>query len=612
MRTIELLAPAKNLECAIAAIDSGADAVYIGGPSFGARVNAGNSLEDIKTLCDYAHLFGAKVHVTINTILTDAELKEARELTFKLYTLGVDALIIQDLGLLQGPLPPLEIHASTQQDNSTLEKVQFLEQAGFSQVVLARELSLKEIRQIKEHTQVKLEAFIHGALCVGISGRCYLSAAITGRSANRGKCAQLCRVMQTLRDENGKVLAQDKYLLSMRDLNQSKNIAALIDAGVSSFKIEGRLKDINYVRNVTAFYRQAIDKVLAGRDDVKRSSFGTTTTTFTPDVSKSFNRGFTEYNTHEEKANYANFDAPGYVGVKIGTLISQKGHDLSFKLFKNVELHNGDSLNYFKNDESLDGFRISSVKNQNTAEIFSELPRIDKGTIFYRSKDAEFEKALNGKSSSRKLKLNFEYSENAQGISLKACDETGTQIEVCASLPELQVARDETKLRENIKGKLGRLGDSVYELCELKINLPHAYFVPQSILNNLRREAIDKLNTCKQEKRKHIEHHFEKAPLLPKKEQELGFMANIYNQSAMEFYKKHGACEPVLAYEAQKQHDEECVLVSKHCLRYCFKLCPKYHKVKAPDLFLDIGKSTFKLDFDCRNCYMKLIGPLKK
>ncbi len=273
MRTIELLAPAKNLECGLAAIDSGADAVYIGGPSFGARVNAPNSLDDIKQLCDYAHLFGARIHVTVNTILNDEELKKARELTFKLYDAGVDALIIQDLGLLNGPLPPLELHASTQQNNQTPEKVLFLEQAGFSQVVLARELSLKEIRAIREKTSVKLEAFIHGALCVGVSGRCYLSAAVTGRSANRGECAQLCRVKQSLFDAQGKALARDKYLLSMRDLNQSANIEELIDAGISSFKIEGRLKDVSYVRNITAYYRNKIDEILKKRHDLMRSSF---------------------------------------------------------------------------------------------------------------------------------------------------------------------------------------------------------------------------------------------------------------------------------------------------------------------------------------------------
>ena len=304
--TIELLAPAKNIECARAAIASGADAVYIGGPSFGARVNAPNSLEDIKELCAYAHEFGVKIHITLNTILNDRELEAAREMAFKLYEAGADALIIQDQGLLAGPLPPLELHASTQQNNDTPEKIKYLEELGYTQAVLARELSINEIKKIHAAANnIKLEAFVHGALCVGVSGRCYLSSALTGRSANRGECAQLCRVKQSLYLADGTALAKDRYLLSMRDLNQTKNLAELIGAGIRSFKIEGRLKDESYVRNVTAWYRQAIDKVLPQFPELRRSSYGTSILSFTPDVSKSFNRGFTEYNTHEEKENFA-------------------------------------------------------------------------------------------------------------------------------------------------------------------------------------------------------------------------------------------------------------------------------------------------------------------
>ncbi|MGN0915393.1 MAG: U32 family peptidase [Succinivibrio sp.] len=610
MRTIELLAPAKNKECAIAAIDSGADAVYIGGPSFGARVNAGNSLEDIEAVCSYAHLFKAKVHVTINTILSDSELEKARELAFQLYDIGVDALIIQDLGLINGSLPPLEIHASTQQDNSTLEKVQFLEKAGFSQVVLARELSINEIREISQNTSVKLEAFIHGALCVGISGRCYLSAAITGRSANRGECAQLCRVPMSLINADGQYLAKDRYLLSMRDLNQSDNIEELIDAGISSFKIEGRLKDVNYVKNVTAYYRKAIDEIIAKRTDLKRSSFGRTDTVFAPDVSKSFNRGFTEYNTHEIKENYANFDAPGYVGLKIGKLEKQNGHDLTFKLFRNVSLHNGDSLNYYNKEGELEGFRISSVKNQNTAEIFQDLKKIPSGTIFFRSKDSDFEKQLEGKATTRKLSIRLIYSESENSISLNAVDECGIEVSVTRNLDDLQTAKDPLKLEDNLKDKLGRLGDTIYRLDELSLELPYHHFVPQSVLNSLRRSVIEKLNKVKTDFRADVQHDFSNAPNLPEKERNLGFMANIFNEKAAEFYKSHGTEDLIWAYETERKHQKSCVLTSKHCLRYCFNLCPKRHKAKAQDLYLEIGKTKFKLDFDCKNCLMKLIGPL--
>lgn len=611
MRTIELLAPAKNLECGLTAIDSGADAVYIGGPSFGARVNAPNSLDDIKKLCDYAHLFGARIHVTVNTILNDEELKKARELTFKLYDAGVDALIIQDLGLLNGPLPPLELHASTQQNNQTPEKVLFLERAGFSQVVLARELSLKEIRAIREKTSVKLEAFIHGALCVGVSGRCYLSAAVTGRSANRGECAQLCRVKQSLFDAQGKALARDKYLLSMRDLNQSANIEELIDSGISSFKIEGRLKDVSYVRNITAYYRNKIDEILKKRHDLMRSSFGTTTTAFTPDPNKSFNRGFTEYNTHEEKANYANFDAPGFVGVKIGKLIKQQGHDLTFKLFKNVALHNGDSLNYYQKSGDLDGFRVSLIKNGDTAEIFQDLPKISSNTVFYRNKDAEFEKSLEGNSSIRKLALELSYTEKDGEVMLEGRDESGDHAAISLKLDEAQIAKDFDKLQNNLQAKLSRLGDSVYALKDLKLNLKHHYFIPQSLLNGLRRDLIAKLYAGKLIRKTVTEHHPDLIPDLPLSEQTLGFNANIYNESAKNFYLNHGAKEAMPAYETQRVHDEEIVLTSKHCLRYCFKLCPLRDKVRPQDLYLEIGRSRFKLLFDCKKCLMMLKGPLK-
>lgn len=607
MRTIELLAPAKNKECAIAAIDAGADAVYIGGPSFGARVNAPNTLEDIQEVCSYAHKFGAKVHVTLNTILNDEELDRARALSFKLYEAGADALIIQDLGLLNGELPPLELHASTQQDNASIEKVQFLEKLGFSQVVLARELSISEIRKIKENTGVKLECFIHGALCVGVSGRCYLSASVTGRSANRGECAQLCRVAQSLYTADGTCLAKDRYLLSLKDNNQSANVSELIDAGVSSFKIEGRLKEVSYVRNVTAYYRALIDKVLENRTDVIRSSYGKSTCLFKADVSKSFNRGFTEYNAHEKKDNYANFDAPGFVGVKIGRLASQKGHDLCFNLFKNVELHNGDSLNYYNEKGELEGFRVSSVKNSNTAEIFQSLPGIKKNTVFYRNKDADFEKRLTDKSCIRKVSLNMVYEEFEDKIVLFAVDEANYSCSAEFVLEQKQQANDTDKLKQNLKDKLSRLGDSVYELSDLKLKLKYNYFVPVSIINCLRREVTEKLNLLKVSKRTESAHDFSSLPQLPHDEQKLGFKANIYNRSSFEFYKKLGMQEISFAYEKERPKGRVSVLESKHCLRYCFNLCPLRHKVKPQELYLVIGTRRFDLEFDCRRCRMSVI-----
>ena len=618
LKYLELLAPAKNLECGKAAIDCGADAVYIGGPAYGARINAPNTLEEIEELCKYAHLFKAKVHVALNTILNNQELEEARALAFTLYDKGVDALIIQDVGLLEGPLPPLEIHASTQQDNTTPEKVLFLEKLGFKQAVLARELSINDIKKIREKAKnIKLEAFIHGALCVGISGRCYLSACVTGRSANRGECSQLCRVKASLLDENKNEIIKDKYLLSLKDFNQSNNLKELIEAGVSSFKIEGRLKDEMYVRNVVAHYRKLIDSIIAedSTNTLRRSSYGKSYLGFTPDVNKTFNRGYTEYNFHEVKDNYANFDAPGFVGSKIGKLIAQQGNTIKLKLDKNITLNNGDSLNYYDHNDELQGFRISTVDGD-IVEIFQKIEKIKIGTTFYRNKDAKFEASLklNQKTAYRKVKLSLIYEEtdNYGEIKLYGTDETNTSAIATITLPEPSIAQNLEKLNTNINDKISRLGDSVYELDNLTIKIKHNLFVPVSMLNQLRRDLIDKLNELKntrdEEKLKENIINNSEEIILPLSEINLGFKANIFNDQAKAFYLKHGATNIIDAYEKDKGNTPRELLVSKHCLRYCINQCPIRHKVKPRDLYIKIGNKTFKLDFDCKNCYMKIVG----
>lgn len=618
MRSIELLAPAKDLKCGMTAILSGADAVYIGGPSYGARVNAPNSVEDIRELCDFAHQYGARVHVALNTILNDEELREARDLAFRLYDAGADALIIQDLGLLNGELPPIELHASTQQDNSSPDKIRFLEQSGFSQAVLARELSLNDIRKIREAAHdIKLEAFVHGALCVGMSGRCYLSAAVTGRSANRGECAQLCRVAQTLYDGTGKILAKDKYLLSLKDLNQTANLKSLIDAGISSFKIEGRLKDEGYVRNITAWYREKLDLIINDSPDLCRSSFGRTETAFTPNPNLSFNRGFTDYNTNEEKDNYANFNAPGFVGEKIGRLTGISGHVLKLNLFRGITLNNGDSLNYYRSEAELAGFRISRVLDDGEAEIFQDLPYIKPGTVFYRSKNALFESQLTDTSSVRTLGLTLEYFETEDGIGLKGHDEVtaGTQITVTAKLPECGEARDLNKLKENIQAKIGRLGGTCYRLEKLDISLTRNHFVPQSMLNELRRSFIAELKAVKNRLMKKVTVHDPKALegiRLADSELNLGFRANIFNKAAEDFYLAHGMTETVPAYEKDPGNAPRDVLVSKHCLHYCFGLCPLRHDAGKQDLYLKIGKTFFRVRNDCARCRMILEGPVAR
>ncbi|MGL4491476.1 MAG: peptidase U32 family protein, partial [Tannerellaceae bacterium] len=339
-RTIELLAPAKNIACGIEDIKHGADAVYIGAPKFGARSSAGNSIEDIRNLVAFAHQFNAKIYVTLNTILRDEEIEEAEELIRQLYYANVDALIVQDMAVLKMNIPPIAIHASTQTDNRTVEKVQFLASAGFSQVVLARELSLNEIRTIHENCKVALECFVHGALCVSYSGQCYISHAFTGRSANRGECAQFCRLPYNLIDADGKRIETQKHLLSLKDMNRSKYIEDLIEAGVSSFKIEGRLKDISYVKNVTAFYRKAIDAVLEKRSDCKRSSRGISEISFTPNIHKTFNREYTDYYLNERDKEVANYGTPKFKGEYIGSVVKCQQKEIRIKSDK--RLANGD------------------------------------------------------------------------------------------------------------------------------------------------------------------------------------------------------------------------------------------------------------------------------
>ena len=613
MRLIELLAPARDLACGIAAVDSGADAVYIGGPGFGARANAGNSVEDIKKLCDYAHIFRVKIHVTLNTILTDSELSEARDLAFRLCDAGADALIIQDYGLLEGPLPPLELHASTQQDSETPAKFLFLEKQGFSQAVLPREMSLPEIRNISSRTGLKLEAFVHGALCAGISGRCYLSAALTGRSANRGECAQLCRVKQNLFRADGTPLARDRYLLSLKDLSQARNLEELIDAGISSFKIEGRLKDAGYVRNVTAFYRRILDEIFERRGDLGKSSFGKTRTAFEPDIEKSFNRGFTEYNLHENKENYANFDAPGFVGVRIGRLLRQNRNRLSFRTDPGVTLNNGDSLNYYDGHRELHGFRISRMLDTDTAEIFQEIPPIAPGTVFYRNRDAAFDRLLSGDGAAeRKLDLTLEYAETARGAILRATDETGFSGKAEVVLPDPAPAKDRDLLVRNLRDKLSRLGDSVYGLKELRTELENFWFMPQSFINRLRREALQDLDNQKKAARPKVSRVLPEDNPLPPEERELDFRANLHNSAARSFFVAHGGICPEPSYESRKPEGPVPVLVSKHCLHYCFHLCTKRDHARAQKLYLEIGGSMFEVSTDCKRCRMIVSGPLKK
>ena len=383
-RKIELLAPAKNLECGIAAVDHGADAIYIGAPRFGARAAAGNSLEDIAELVRYAHVYNVRIYVTVNTILKDEELKDTEKMIWDLYRAGVDALIVQDMGLLELNLPPIPLHASTQMDNRTPQKVRFLAEAGFRQVVLARELSLVEIGNIHHACpDVPLEVFVHGALCVSYSGQCYVSQACFGRSANRGECAQFCRLAFYMVDADGKSIVRNKHLLSLKDLNQSEELEQLLDAGASSLKIEGRLKDVSYVKNVTAYYRQKLDSVFKRRKEYIRASSGKVKLEFKPQLDKSFSRGFTNYFLFDRNKDIFSFDTPKSLGEEMGTVKEIRGNYLTVAGIKSF--NNGDGVCFLDQTGKLQGFRINRVENN---KLFpQEMPRIKPRTILYRNFD---------------------------------------------------------------------------------------------------------------------------------------------------------------------------------------------------------------------------------
>lgn len=462
-RPIELLAPAKNLECGIEAINHGADAVYIGAPRFGARAAAGNSLEDIAALVEYAHTFNVRIYVTVNTILHDEELKETEEMIWDLYRAGVDALIIQDMGITRLNLPPIPLHASTQMDNRTPEKVRFLAEAGFRQVVLARELTLEEIRKIHQTCpDTPLEVFVHGALCVSYSGQCYVSQACYGRSANRGECAQFCRLGFDLVDSEGKVIAKNKHLLSLKDMNQSENLEALLDAGASSLKIEGRLKDVSYVKNVTAYYRQKLDAILKRRKEYVRASSGRVKLAFTPQLDKSFSRGFTDYFVHGRNPGIFSFDTPKSLGEEMGVVKEVRGNYLTVAGVK--PFSNGDGLCFLDEQGKLQGFRVNRVENNKLYP--QEMPRLKPKTKLYRNFDQEFERVMQKKSAERKIAVRMELTESNWGFALEMADEDNNRIVVTLQR-EKELAR--TPQAENLKNQLSKLGNTPFEMREIVI-----------------------------------------------------------------------------------------------------------------------------------------------
>lgn len=603
-RPIELLAPAKNLECGIEAINHGADAVYIGAPRFGARAAAGNSIEDIKALVEHAHLYNARIYVTVNTILHDEELPETEKMIWELYRAGVDALIIQDMGITRLNLPPIALHASTQMDNRTPEKVKFLSDIGFRQVVLARELSLDEIKKIHDTCpETLLEVFIHGALCVSYSGQCYVSQACYGRSANRGECAQFCRLAFDLVDSNGKTIEQNKHLLSLKDMNQSDNLEALLDAGATSLKIEGRLKDVSYVKNVTAYYRQKLDSIFKYRKEYVRASSGTVKTTFTPQLDKSFSRGFTDYFLRGRNPGIFSFSTPKSLGEEVGTVKEIRGNYFTVAGVKSFS--NGDGLCYIDENGRLQGFRVNRVENN---KLFpQDMPRLKPKTRLYRNFDQEFDKLMQKKSAERKMAVDICLTENNFGFTLSLTDEDDNSVSLT-----LQRAKEpaRTPQTDNLRNQLSKLGNTPFEAKDIKIDLSDNWFIPSSEMSELRRNAVEKLLEVRRiNYRREVFRMKETKSKFPVST--LTYLGNVMNSSASEFYKNHGVLKVMPAFEKEQPKDAV-LMFCKHCIRYSMGWCPIHHKVRSPFrepyYLVSSDGRRFRLEFDCKQCQMKVLA----
>jgi collagenase-like PrtC family protease len=625
---LELLSPARDTTIAKEAILHGADAVYIGGPSFGARHNASNSVAEIAELVEFARLFHAKVFVTLNTILHDDELEPARLLIWQLCEVGVDVLIVQDMGILEMDLPPIELHASTQTDIRTLDKAKFLADAGFSQLVLARELNLQEIRQISHQVDATIEFFIHGALCVAFSGQCNISHAQTGRSANRGDCSQACRLPYTLKDDQGRVVAYDKHLLSMKDNNQTDNLLDLVEAGVRSFKIEGRYKDVSYVKNITAHYRQELDKILTQRPDLARASSGFSEHFFVPNVEKTFHRGSTDYFVQDRKIDIGAFDSPKFVGLPVGDIIKVGKHD--FIAETSESLSNGDGLNVLYKREVV-GFRA------NTAELLeefeqdgqtrrqyrivpnempAELKQLRMPHALNRNLDHNWQQALLKTSAERRVPVRFQATFDNEALTLNVTSVEGISASASLAGP-FGLAKNPEQAREQLRDTLSKLGTTIYHAEQVHIDAPEAFFVPNSQLKTLRRDAIDALTAARLDayprgSRKPVS---VPPPVYP--ESHLTFLANVYNEKARAFYHRYGVQLIDAAYEAHEEPGEVPVMITKHCLRFSFNLCPKQAKgvtgvrTKVAPMQLIHQDEVLTLKFDCKPCEMHIIGKMK-
>lgn len=605
-KKVEILAPAKNLLQGMFAINAGADAVYIGAPQYGARSNATNSIEDIAELVKYAHLFKAQVFVVINTILYDHELADCKKLIYQLYDIGVDALIVQDMAILEMDLPPIVIHASTQANNRDPKHVKFLKDAGMQRVVLARELNLDQIKEIHEATDVELEFFVSGALCVAFSGNCYMSIAGGERSANRGSCAQNCRLPYHLVDGTGKTLIENSHLLSIKDLDLSDQLPNLIEAGITSFKIEGRLKDLVYVKNNVSYLRQKLDAFLADNPSFTKASSGRTFFNFDPQMDRSFNRGYTDYFVNKRTEKIGSWESPKSKGQYIGKVIetTPKGY-----FIENADqLNNGDGLYFINAANESDGIQINVVLNN--LVVPNNYKEIAVGTEIYRNSDAAFNKLVEREDATiRKIGVTFILTETEIGFQLTVIDEDGhqTMIEL---ISEKTPSTKGAIIIDELKKSLSKTGNTPFIVDEINILFTDNWFLPTAKINEMRRAVLEQLIEVRV-----AEYHRETFQITktdhPYPVKELDFTYNVSNQLARAFYKRHGVTEIEKAFEIQWDPGKSRVMTTKYCVKYELGKCARFQrdtmgeKVVEP-LTLKHGENEYKLKFNCKPCEMEI------
>lgn len=601
---IELLSPARDISCGIAAIEHGADAVYIGAPKFGARAAVGNSLEDIQKLIEYAHKYYAKVYATVNTILYDNELENARNIIAQLDASGIDAIIVQDMSILEMEIPPVPIFASTQTHNFDPERIKFLADTGIQRIILARELSNEQIKEIHAQTNVDLEFFVHGALCVCYSGQCYLSAETTGRSANRGECSQPCRMEYSLIGKDGQILVKDKYLLSLKDLNLSDHLFELIRSGITSFKIEGRLKDISYVKNITAYYRKKLDAIIDGDENLQRASSGRVSLTFEPDPDKTFNRGYTEHFFDGTESKHSSMDTQKAIGKYVGKVSSM--HPGYFEIKAEDKIVNGDGLCFFDKENELRGMLVNKIE---TNKIYCENTEgLQAGTKIYRNKDKNFIKELSAPSAKRKIQASIGAWISNGNILITANDEDNNAIQIEVAL-NASPATDIQKNSEMLERQFKKSGETLFNVTDVHLEEIQHYFFPVSKINELRREVLQLLLEKRIRSYKRKTSSIRKSDI-PYPDKKLDYRANVVNAKSLEFYKRHGVEISESGFEELDNTDGKILMTTKYCIKNELDVCPLKRKNIPPayeKLYLHDGKNKFRLTFDCAKCEMHVL-----